>query len=812
MDFIPEEDADIAEAIRLSLLETANSANSTRARQEQQHQQQYQPPPPPLPQQTAAATRNIEFIDLTDDPEPEVKAEKMEYREPQNNYDMSLDEEAMEDDHLLYVQALSEAPQAMRSQESGLERSLSAVVSPAAVMNGGSSYDYAHEDEDEMDEDLKKALELSLATYKASSATVSPGSSRQHRSQPQQTASVPQVAVVERALSSPAAIFGMSRAEMERERQERIKKRALSNGVVPSREFSEDREQKRRALDHPTSPTFSNSVSSPGRPRSSATPTAASPSLYKASSSPIPTSSTTPARLSSSTSARPSSSTSARPSSSASLSAPLSASMSAPSRLQAQYVPTPRNHPTSPSSPSTRRAAFEISSSSSAAYPAKYHTASFRNTHILGTTLGKWDVRFQDLVNRNHLTKAILTTMDLEENWLNAYIPHSIPQCRVKTWKARNDEVKGYQTIEKALYVHPPLGEFGSFHAKLMVLFYPTFVRIVISSANLVRHDWEQLVNTLYVQDFEMLSSDSPEQLGEFGSTLLAFMTAMELPDKILRAVGRVDFRPAKVVLVPAVQGWHRVDARHTYGIARLAKVMQTRTTETQEWDMEYQTSSLGKLTVKFLAEIYRASRGYTPRPRIKVDVDERVPPIKIIFPTQDHVAHSRLGELGAGTVCLRREYWTLNTFPRIVMHDFELVGRHQGSLMHTKVILAKAAQPKPTLSSRLPPPQSNDPRKLAGWFYVGSANCTESAWGTMSNKRTGALQGLCINIRNWELGVVYMIETEDEMEELNRRYRGSERGADDEPDQTFFGPLPVPYRRPVKQYYAEDEPWSDLL
>ncbi|KAF9325046.1 hypothetical protein BGZ91_002600 [Linnemannia elongata] len=786
MDFSPEEDADIAEAIRLSLLEAANSANNT-----------------------PAATRNIEFIDLTDDPEPEVKAEKMEYREPQNNYDMSLDEEAMEDDHLLYVQALSEASQAMRSQESGLERSLSAVVSPAAVMNGGSSYDYAHEDEDEMDEDLKKALELSLATSKASSATVSPGSSRQHRSQPQQTASVPQVAVVERALSSPAAIFGMSRAEMERERQERIKKRALSNGAVPSREFSEDREQKRRALDHPTSPTFNNSVSSPGRPRSSAAPTAASPSLYKASSSPIPTSSTPPARPSSSTSARPSSSTSARsssstsarPSSSSSLSAPLSASMSAPSRLQAQYEPTPRNHPTSPSSPSTRRAAFEMSSSSSAAYPAKYHTASFRNTHILGTTLGKWDVRFQDLVNRNHLTKAILTTMDLEEDWLNAYIPHSIPQCR-----------KGYQTIGKALYVHPPLGEFGSFHAKLMVLFYPTFVRIVISSANLVRHDWEQLVNTLYVQDFEMLSSDSPEQLGEFGSTLLAFMTAMELPDKILRAVGRVDFRPAKVVLVPAVQGWHRVDARHTYGIARLAKVMQTRTTETQEWDMEYQTSSLGRLTVKFLAELYRASRGYTPRPRIKVDVDERVPPIKIIFPTQDHVAHSRLGELGAGTVCLRREYWTLNSFPRIVMHDFELVGRHQGSLMHTKVILAKAAQPKPTLSSRLPPPQSNDPRKLAGWFYVGSANCTESAWGTMSNKRTGALQGLCINIRNWELGVVYMIETEDEMEELNRRYRGSERGADDEPDQTFFGPLPVPYRRPVKQYYAEDEPWSDLL
>ncbi|KAF9151976.1 hypothetical protein BG015_005947 [Linnemannia schmuckeri] len=797
MDFSPEEDADIAEAIRLSLLEAANSANNTRARQEQQ---QYRPsslslpppPPPPQQQQTARSTRPVELIDLTDDPEPEVKAEKMEYREPWNTFDMSLDEEAMDDEHLQYVKALSAASQEMRSQESEHERGFTAAAAP---MNGGGNSDsHYHDDEDEMDEDIKKALELSLALAKASSATASQGSSQQHQSQPHQPASIPQLAVVEKPLLSPAAIFGMSRAEMEKERQERIKKRALSDGSVPSRKASEDREQKRRTLDHPTSPKLNSNVGSAGRFGPPAATTASSSKSSKASSAPTPTPSSTSTR-----------------SPSSSWPAPLSASMSAPSRPQPQFAPPPRKHPASPSSPSTSRAVFETSFSSSAAYPAKYHTASFRNTHILGTDCGKWDVRFQDLVNRNHLTKAILTTMDLEEEWLNAYIPHSIPQCRVKTWKARDDQVKGYQTIEKALYVHPPLGEFGSFHAKLMVLFYPTFVRIVISSANLVSHDWEQLVNTVYVQDFEMLSSDSPEQLGEFGSTLLAFLTAMELPEKIIRAVRRVDLRPAKVVLIPAVHGWHRVDARHTYGIARLAQVMRTRTTETQEWDMEYQTSSLGKLTVKFLAELYRASRGFTPRPRIKVHVDERVPPIKIVFPTLDHVANSRLGELGAGTVCLRREFWNSNTFPRAVMHDFELVGRHKGSLMHTKVILAKAAQPKQTLSSR-PPPPSNDPRKLAGWFYVGSANCTESAWGTMSNKRSGDLQGLCVNIRNWELGVVYMIETEDELEELNRRYQGSGRGTDDEPDQTFFGPLPVPYRRPLTPYYAEDEPWSDLL
>ncbi|KAG0286674.1 hypothetical protein BGZ96_009266 [Linnemannia gamsii] len=783
MDFSSGEDADIAEAIRLSLLEAANSANNTRAKQ--QEQQQYQPPPPPPFQQVEAPpAKNIEFIDLTDDPEPEVKAEKMEYRESRNNFDMSLDEEAI-DEHLEYVKALSAASQVMRSQESDLERRLWAAAN-AAGMNGGESG--SHEHEDDMDEDFKKALELSLASSSASSANASQLSA-QHQSQiQQQPLSAPQVAVVERSVSSPAAIFGMSRAEMEKERQERVKKRALSGGAASTREVSGDREQKRRTLSHPTSPKYNVNGSKTGTSGSSAPPMASTANLSKATSAPISESSPS--------SARPSLVSSP---------ALLSASMSAPSRPQ-----PPRNHPEVSSLPSTNRAAFEISSSS-AEYHAKYHTATFRNTHIAGTVLGKWDVRFEDLVNRNHLKKAILTTMDLEEEWLNAYIPHSIPQCRVKTWKAKHDQVRGYQTIKKALYVHPPLGDFGSFHAKLMVLFYPTFVRIVISSANLVSHDWGQLVNTVYVQDFEILSADSPEQLGEFGSTLLAFLTEMELPDKIIRSVKRIDFRPAKVVLIPSVQGWHRVEACHTYGIARLAKVMQTRTTETQEWDMEYQTSSLGKLTVKFMAEIYRASRGFAPRPRLRVDVDEAVPPIKIVFPTQEHVSNSRLGELGAGTVCLRREYWYSNTFPRIAMHDFELVGRHKGSLMHTKLILAEAAKPKQSLNSRLPL-ASNDPRKPAGWFYVGSANCTESAWGTMSNKRSGDLQGLCINIRNWELGVVYMIETEEEMEGLNRKYRGSGRGADDEADQTFFGPLPVPYRRPLKRYYAEDDPWSDML
>ncbi|KAF9922807.1 hypothetical protein FBU30_007089 [Linnemannia zychae] len=604
-----EEDVALREAIRLSLLEAEKSANNARARQlEQQQWQQHQPH-----QRKATEIppeKKIELIDLTDDPEPEIKPELTDYRENLKNWDMSFEEEAEQDEYAHSLAASAAAPKGM---ESPLRHDRN---------HGASVLSHSSNEDSDMDEELKLALELSLASSKASTTPAPRNSSAQ---QP--------VAKEKTVISQGPMFCGMSRAEMERERQERLRKRAIADGIIETQEFEETRKHKRQTLE-----------------------------------SSIPSN---------------------------------------------------------------------------------------------GTIPGKWHVRFQDLVNKDYLLKAVVTTMDLSDEWLNTYIPLTIPQCRVKHWKADRGEV--------------------------------------------VPHDWGQLVNTLYVQDFPHLREGYPEQLGEFGAGLVDYLRKLTLPEKIIRAVRRVDFRPAKVLLVPSVSGWHQVAQPHTYGIARLAKVMQTKTNENQVWDLEYQTSSLGKLTVKFLWELNRACRGFEPRARLKVNLDEGPPPIKIVFPKKVHVHNSKLKEDGAGTVCLKRAYWNDATFPRVVMHDFELVGRQRGYLMHTKLILAKPKQPSQTVGAR-PLPSLNESQKLAGWFYVGSANCTESAWGTMSMKRSGALQGLCINIRNWELGVVYMIETEEEMEEFNRQFRG----ADDEPDQTFLGPLPIPYQKPLIEYYAEDDPWCD--
>ena len=98
--------------------------------------------------------------------------------------------------------------------------------------------------------------------------------------------------------------------------------------------------------------------------------------------------------------------------------------------------------------------------------------------------------------------------------------------------------------------VHPPLNGMGTFHPKLMLLFYKGFCRCVVSSANLVDYDWESLVNSVFVQDFPMRTSgpvDDPEALGEFGCSLHNYLKVMTAPDKVLRVLLSIDFSSAKV-------------------------------------------------------------------------------------------------------------------------------------------------------------------------------------------------------------------------------------------------------------------------
>jgi phosphatidylserine/phosphatidylglycerophosphate/cardiolipin synthase-like enzyme len=78
------------------------------------------------------------------------------------------------------------------------------------------------------------------------------------------------------------------------------------------------------------------------------------------------------------------------------------------------------------------------------------------------------------------------------------------------------------------------------------------------------------------------------------------------------------------------------------------------------------------------------------------------------------------------GTITFQNKFWAYESFPKHVMHKSVSTSGHR-SLSHAKLVYADDA-----------------------WRYLGSHNCTESAWGSHGYGK-GKGQVAKLDIRNYE-------------------------------------------------------------
>ena len=169
----------------------------------------------------------------------------------------------------------------------------------------------------------------------------------------------------------------------------------------------------------------------------------------------------------------------------------------------------------------------------------------------------------------------------------------------------------------------------------------------------------------------------------------------------------------------------------------------------------------------------------------------------RIYFPTHETVASSTGGPNCGGTICFQSKWYNGESFPRDLLRDCKSV--RLGMLMHNKVCfianetgigsisprgkcqkiitpVSEADESSQILFVRRPDTDSKD------WAYIGSANCSESAWGKLGRDRSS--KALKLNCRNWECGVVMPL----------RRTEGD-------------GEVPVPMEMPGENYRGL-KPW----
>jgi hypothetical protein len=97
-------------------------------------------------------------------------------------------------------------------------------------------------------------------------------------------------------------------------------------------------------------------------------------------------------------------------------------------------------------------------------------------------------------------------------------------------------------------------------------------------------------------------------------------------------------------------------------------------------------------------------------------------------------------GPNNAGTVCLQKQSWTKPGLPREVFRDYR--SSRQGLLSHNKLLFVRG--------------KKKDGTSVA-WVYVGSANCSQSAWGNLVTK------SVKLACNNWESGVLVPVKNPPE-------------------------------------------------
>jgi len=333
----------------------------------------------------------------------------------------------------------------------------------------------------------------------------------------------------------------------------------------------------------------------------------------------------------------------------------------------------------------------------------------------------------------------------------------------------------------------------GSSHSKIMLLVYPTFLRIVITSCNMMDVDTELGDNHWYIHDLPKQSSQKSHASTGFEADFLAHLQDLSTPDEFIDSIrGLYDYSSIKVHLVTSVPGVCAGIKAERHGLLRLRKVVHDLKLEL--WDkkadgklqLEVCTASVGDLNAKWLSSFYDCALGKADISIADSNDNYEVPDLKLFYPTVGDVksAHELAQEAASNIGCHTRPWNKAPTEIKNIFHHYE--SKDRGRLFHQKLILAYNPHDKMDIS-------------LPYYIYLGSANLSQSAWGSLEkdkkkNKETCDMKLKKMN--NFECGVVIPGQlvpsllapgTEDWKEGL------------------------VPYVQTAKRYdLTKDKPWND--
>ena len=260
------------------------------------------------------------------------------------------------------------------------------------------------------------------------------------------------------------------------------------------------------------------------------------------------------------------------------------------------------------------------------------------------------------------------------------------------------------------------LFEHGTMHTKLIIIKRKNGkgLRIVISSANLIKFDWSEITQTFWIIDVLKGLGTEMGNLSSFGSDLTEYVSKLVDGNKLATDWISIMHEwsssinycvPQNVHLVGSVPGIFSGTSKGKYGQLRLREIISKLDCPTQPSEVLYQASSVGMLQKPFL-ESFIASVGS----------NESL--FKLVWPEYSEAMSIK------GNDHMFMAHKNAITAKNFLTPLKQLEGRSD-MLNHSKIIVSP------------------------NYVYMGSHNFSMSAWGKL------IYEGSALQIASYELGIL---------------------------------------------------------
>ncbi|KAL8897666.1 MAG: hypothetical protein Q9207_007096 [Kuettlingeria erythrocarpa] len=241
------------------------------------------------------------------------------------------------------------------------------------------------------------------------------------------------------------------------------------------------------------------------------------------------------------------------------------------------------------------------------------------------------DIKLEEVLQKNELSLAVLSSFQWDVDWLLRKLNTKSTQL-VFVMQADTEDAKAQYRRETATMSNLRLcfpsmeGQINCMHSKLMLLSYPTHLRVAVPTANLVSYDWGEtgiMENSVFLIDLPRLPSGQVMEeieMTDFAKDLMYFLRAMGLDQSIIDSLHHFDFSATlDLAFVHTIGGAHVGEdepwRRTGYcglgrAISRLGLASGASVPDEQPLAIEYITSSVGSLTMDFLSVLYLAAQG----------------------------------------------------------------------------------------------------------------------------------------------------------------------------------------------------------